>query len=482
MAIIPSYERKVRPIRTPDVQVRSFASPETAGAAFKGLSLLGQGLEERQAKQDTADIMNAKAEMTSRLTDLLYNKDAGLMVKQGSFARGVTDTFTAEFDKHFGDIRGKLSPRQQLVFDQHVRPEKDKYLAHVGEHENKQADVALADSLKNKVYNTAKLLSQPGAYLNKTLVDSSLADLETDIRAGLSFKKDKATLDRTVAEHKDAVLQSALATLYGQDDYKSVEQFIGQYGNAMNPESTAKYQGWARERKKNEDQYKIINALTADPNFTVEGAMATLRGKTKTINGGVPVDKSQWRLSGDPDVDNLTPAAQAGISKILGQLNSKDPGVAITSGYRDPERNRRAGGVENSKHIPGDAADFVFSRAMTKAEQDEIESQVRDAGWQNVLWHDAGSGYHLHVDTYKGESGGESKTVPLYSEEELYRFEQQFKAEERQRKAERRIEGKDGPTQKAWDITLKNGSPLEKDLFWNKRNEIAAKMGWEKEH
>lgn len=55
--------------------------------------------------------MNAKAEMTSRLTDLLYNKDAGLMwLSRGSFARGVTDTFTAEFDKHFGDIRGETEP------------------------------------------------------------------------------------------------------------------------------------------------------------------------------------------------------------------------------------------------------------------------------------------------------------------------------------------------------------------------------------
>lgn len=68
-------------------------------------------------------------------------------------------------------------------------------------------------------------------------------------------------------------------------------------------------------------------------------------------------------------------------------------GLRVSSGYRDPDRNRRAGGVPNSNHLTGRAGDFVGSaKAMHEA-----AAWARANGAREVLVHNAGSGMHLHV-------------------------------------------------------------------------------------
>ena len=45
------------------------------------------------------------------------------------------------------------------------------------------------------------------------------------------------------------------------------------------------------------------------------------------------------------------------------QLNEP---IVITSGYRTPEENKKAGGVENSQHLKGEAIDFTC-KSLKKA-------------------------------------------------------------------------------------------------------------------
>jgi len=67
--------------------------------------------------------------------------------------------------------------------------------------------------------------------------------------------------------------------------------------------------------------------------------------------------------------------------------------LRVSGGYRDPVRNRQVGGVENSKHLTGRAADFVGTR-----EQMEAGLAWSRANGGRGLIHDAGSGTHLHVE------------------------------------------------------------------------------------
>ena len=105
-----------------------------------------------------------------------------------------------------------------------------------------------------------------------------------------------------------------------------------------------------------------------------------------------------------PDFDGLSPDTKQGatiLSKLL-----KDNGLSpeMTSGYRDEERNKQAGGVVGSNHTKGSAVDFYLGENLTDDQISKAEQAARDAGFDEILFHDAGSGKHLHA----GKSGGTS--------------------------------------------------------------------------
>ena len=69
----------------------------------------------------------------------------------------------------------------------------------------------------------------------------------------------------------------------------------------------------------------------------------------------------------------------------------------ISSGYRDPGKNAGANGQEKSWHLHGKAIDLVFERDLTAEEAKKVEQVAKKYGFGEVLYHDAGSGMHLHM-------------------------------------------------------------------------------------
>jgi uncharacterized protein YcbK (DUF882 family) len=53
--------------------------------------------------------------------------------------------------------------------------------------------------------------------------------------------------------------------------------------------------------------------------------------------------------------------------------------IRISSGYRCPKHNREVGGVENSRHVKGEAADIVIA-GMSVEEMVKAAEQVKDFG------------------------------------------------------------------------------------------------------
>lgn len=94
-----------------------------------------------------------------------------------------------------------------------------------------------------------------------------------------------------------------------------------------------------------------------------------------------------------PKHDGFAPLkdhAKAGAQRIMGQF----PGLRFTSGYRDPKRNAAANGVKNSKHLTGEATDFVGSEKEMQA----AAAAAKAAGAKKTLIRDSGSGRHLHIE------------------------------------------------------------------------------------
>lgn len=77
------------------------------------------------------------------------------------------------------------------------------------------------------------------------------------------------------------------------------------------------------------------------------------------------------------------------------------PDLVVSSGRRDPARNRAVGGVPDSFHLTGRAVDFTHPsttalyRALITARAQRLSPSC--TGPEEALIHDAGSGLHLHV-------------------------------------------------------------------------------------
>lgn len=124
-----------------------------------------------------------------------------------------------------------------------------------------------------------------------------------------------------------------------------------------------------------------------------------------------------YDLSVQPGIENqiegLTPAFKSALPYIGGILDDMGmaEGSAISSAYRTPEHNREVGGVEGSYHTKGDAVDIVLPDGITDEQAQAVKKRFEDTGaFEDVLFHDAGSGYHLHLEGYKGGLGTKSKT------------------------------------------------------------------------
>lgn len=106
------------------------------------------------------------------------------------------------------------------------------------------------------------------------------------------------------------------------------------------------------------------------------------------------------RYSGD--LDNLSENLKGVLGSIGGILSYMGYGdiAEYTSGYRDPEYNAQVNGAPNSYHTKGDAVD-IYLGDLSESERQSLSDNFSPY-FREVLYHDAGSGYHLHLGGYMG--------------------------------------------------------------------------------
>lgn len=129
-------------------------------------------------------------------------------------------------------------------------------------------------------------------------------------------------------------------------------------------------------------------------NFTLEELYASDTAKRKGI------DNTPTRQA----IVNLTHLAV----KVLQPLRSglKEP-ISISSGYRCPALNRAVGGVSNSQHMTGEAADINIDGDMAKGKRifDYIR---RNLPFDQLIWeHNKAGVYWVHVSYCKEGNRGQ---------------------------------------------------------------------------
>lgn len=119
-------------------------------------------------------------------------------------------------------------------------------------------------------------------------------------------------------------------------------------------------------------------------------------------------------------VETLKPGWKQALPAIGGILNDMGlaDGSAISSAGRTSEHNAEVGGAEHSYHINdderggGDAVDIVLPEGTTEEQAQAVLDRFKSTGaFKEVLFHDAGSGYHLHLGGYTGGLNGMTGNV-----------------------------------------------------------------------
>lgn len=134
------------------------------------------------------------------------------------------------------------------------------------------------------------------------------------------------------------------------------------------------------------------------------------------------------------DLDGLKPAFKAilpSVGGILSQLGYGDV-AEYTSGYRDPARNAAANGSPTSYHLAGDAVDVHLGN-LTKEEQETVKANFKPY-FSEILYHDAGSGLHLHLGGYRGglddRADDTEVTASAYSPDRLDKIRSRLRAKD----------------------------------------------------
>lgn len=163
----------------------------------------------------------------------------------------------------------------------------------------------------------------------------------------------------------------------------------------------------------------------------------SLDGMDLSGNGGSKIKPYNLPTQGaniDEQVQQLKPEFREALPIIGGMLNQMGvaDGAEISSGGRTREHNAAVGGSPTSQHIigpnGGDAVDIVLPDGTTAEKAEEVRKAFEDSGaFDQVLFHDAGSGYHLHLGGYHGglekSQGVTAHTEVIYDEQELQKAE-----------------------------------------------------------
>lgn len=197
-----------------------------------------------------------------------------------------------------------------------------------------------------------------------------------------------------------------------------------------------------------------------DPDYLakVQNTYSNIPDDYVSSGGGIqPYNLPTQSAAIDEQVSNLTPEFQSALPTIGGILNEMGlaDGATISSAARTPEHNAKVGGAENSYHVHNDAVDIVLPEGTTQEQADAVAERFRNTGaFKEVLFHDAGSGYHLHLGGYNGglnSRGGAGGTV-----ESTYKGDGGAAYMEEQREADRQYQQEQRDRDNAYQQEINN--------------------------
>lgn len=222
-------------------------------------------------------------------------------------------------------------------------------------------------------------------------------------------------IDAEAQKQRSNILAGAFDAALKAGESSRLIELDHKYGSMVAPDLRQKMRNAAQEGLKMQQDIKDFKAA---PHFkSIEEAAQYFANMRKGIQSEVGGDgklktlpQAQFDLPVQDgiqeQIDNLKPELKGALPTIGGILNNLGvaDGAEISSAARSYEHQMEVNpDAPNSYHVSSDAVDIVLPDDISGEQAEAVRRFFEESGaFEEVLYHDAGSGYHLHLGGYNG--------------------------------------------------------------------------------
>ena len=423
---LPVYTQQVQKTAGGDAKI---VVPGNIGAAgmleAQGIKALNQGLGavnavlfKQAADADKTTATAANNEYTKRLNDLLYNDKDGLLHTQMKGADGITSVFeekekqireevAKKYKYNFNAGRQEFDAMASRAYAQRLTSVQN----HMYAESKKYRDVEYSNAIDNQARFAAE------NYADSKLVDDAIAGALANVDNYFAGQGEEV-LEQQRRRIAGQIAGTLVSTAISKNDWTGAQDLLTRYGASMDTEKRMKLSQIVSERIQTERDTLTLEEMVKqykDPaSFMAAVEKQWADGQLGEFDNYVMATQG---ANIDEQVKQLTPEFRSVLPQIGGILKNKF-GITgtISSGGRTYEHQMEVNpDAPNSWHIirerGGDAVDIVLPDEVTAEQAKAILHYFENSGaFAEVLYHDVGSGYHLHLGGYKG--GLSRKTTP----------------------------------------------------------------------
>ena len=402
--------------RTSNVRISNPGAEALAQQQAKAGAIFTNGLDRLRAEVQTGRIMQANNEYNKEMLDLTnelrQNKEQDALNTVEQFDERE-QKIRSRIQKKYGSfLYGEAGRRYEDMLMRDYNSRRQSMINYqIGEAE-KFNDTTLKNGL-NDVMNLAT-----ADYTNPDNVDGAMNKAAHLVAMRYEhYGEEKIKQMTRVAQGNMAGM--LVNTAISMNDWSGANDLLQRYGAAMDPEKRSKLSQLVTERIQTERNTVTLAALAEQysdlPSFI---AAAEKLYDDSHIGGADGYVMPTQGTNIDEQVRQLTPEFRSALPQIGGILKYKfGMDAVISSGGRTYEHQMEINpSAPNSHHIirerGGDAVDIVLPDNVTDAQAKAVRQYFEKSGaFKEVLFHDAGSGYHLHLGGYNG--GLAQKASPM---------------------------------------------------------------------
>lgn len=434
----PTYQRSVglKPTNNAQLQYNNAGTMAAANGAqamnnmTKAFDSWAQ-VREKQIDEDmTNAVIAAQTEYKRLINDSIDNNDYGLKNFTGERAKDVDQEFMKRKEQIRKNVM-KTLPRYAKaeqafarLADEYDNTKMESIVTFQGKEREKQENLTFSNAVEAG-FNDIR-------YDDVNSIKNCISGMERLAYIYPYRKNGEEGAKAFMTGVKKNLAHIMLNQANDAKDWDAVERILKEESKYLDPLEASRIKaGVSAEREKDlvyttADKYIKINKAKytkADGSFDTEAAIAdydqSVENDVETITIVEGGNRTEFNIplseADSPDVDGLKPELKSSLGSIGGMINELglSDGALITSGNRDDARNAAAGGAPNSWHKSGDAIDIYFPN-LSQDQQNKLVEKFNPY-FGEVLYHDAGTGYHLHLGNYHGglnESTNKTITRP----------------------------------------------------------------------